>query len=205
MTAAYDLAADPLEFMKKNIVIIHGLNPSESNWQATTNFSLLDADTAFGMDIPGFRKSGLLTKTAGVYSLQPYNNNPDTLVTAYWCGYKDDSVKVQMLSDQVSLFFTHRMDGCTFGVGSSTPTGDILVGHFNIQLNGRTDEKIMRESAKIMLGKHCTLLEKSRYLKGNNMALTTTFGFRKNNRWRFYHQRYISKGFGYELLDVRSI
>lgn len=205
MTAAYDLAADPVEFMNKNVVIVHGLNPRESNWQNTTNFSLLDSASAFGMALPCTRKSGLITKTAGLYSLQSYNNHPSTLVTAYWCGYQDDSVKYQMLSNQVSLFFTHRMDGCTFGVGSPTPTGDVLVAHINIQLNGRTDQKIMRDSAKVMLGDNCKLLEKSRYMKNQAMALTTTFGVRKNNRWKFYHQRYRSNGNGYELIDVRSV
>lgn len=205
MTAAYDLAADPVEFMKKNIVVIDGRNPTESNWQATTNFSLLDSNTGFGMRLPGSRQKGLFNVAAEVYLLSPYNNDPTTLVTAYWCGYQDDSVKSQMLSNQVPLFFTHRMDGCTFGVGSPTPTGDVLVSHLNIQLNGRTDEGIMRESAKIILGNNSRLLEKSRYMRGNNSIITTTFGVRRNNRWRFYHQRYLPNGIGYRLLDVRSI
>ena len=145
----------PLEFFQRNIVVIHGLNPVESNYQATTEFSLLESDAIFGSYTQGTRKSSILkkTKTAEVYIVAPYNNDPATLITVYWCGYKDDSVKFQMLGNQSTRHVDHRMDGCTFGVGSATATGHVLVGHFNIQtVSGRADVGAMRDSAKVMLG-----------------------------------------------------
>ena len=210
MPAAQDLMNNPLEFFRKNIVMIHGLNPVESNYGATTNFSLIESDDIFGQYTQGTRKSSILKKikTAEIYRVEPYNNDPTTLITAYWCGYKDDSVKFQMLGNDPNtiLMLTHRMDGCTFGVGSATPTGHVLVGHFNIQtVSGRADVQSMRESAKIMLGDNARLLEKTNYMKGNNSNITTTFGVRTNTRWKFYHQRYRPDGLSYKLVDVRPI
>ena len=57
----------------------------------------------------------------------------------------------------------------------------------------------MRQSANIMLGDNAKLLEKTRYMKGNNANITTTFGARTNNRWKFYHQRYRPDGTSYKL------
>ena len=112
-----------------------------------------------------------------------------------------------MLGNHSTVMLTHRMDGCTFGVGSATATGHVLVGHFNIQtVSGRADVGAMRDSAKIMLGDNARLLEKTRYMKGNNQNITTTFGVRNNNnRWKFYHQRYRPDGLSYKLVDVRPI
>ncbi len=42
-------------------------------------------------------------------------------------------------------------------------------------------------------------------MKGNNQLITTTFGFKKDNRWKFYHQRYLPEGTSYKLVDVRPI
>jgi len=210
MPAPQELMNNTLEFFQKNIVVIHGLNPVESNYQATTDFSLLESDSLFGAYTPGTRKSSVLkkTKAAEIYLVAPYNNNPATLITVYWLGYKDDSAKFQMLgTNGPRVMLTHRMDGCTFGVGSPTATGDVLVGHFNIQtVSGQADVGAMRDTAKVMLGDNAKLLEKTKYMKGNNQNITTTFGVRNNNnRWKFYHQRYRPDGLSYKLVDVRPI
>jgi len=210
MPAPQDLMNNTLAFFERNIVLIHGLNPVESNYQATTDFSLLDSAAVFGEYTQGTRKSSVLkrTKAADIYMVAPYNNDPTTLITVYWLGYRDDSAKFQMLSTNgPRVMLTHRMDGCTFGVGSPTATGDVLVGHFNIQtVSGRADVGAMRDTAKIMLGNNARLLEKTKYMRGNNQIITTTFGAKNNqNRWKFYHQRYLPDGTSYKLVDVRPI
>jgi hypothetical protein len=103
--------------------------------------------------------------------------------------------------------FTHRMDGCTFAAGSPTANGDVLVGHFNRQFNGRTHEGIMRAYAKETLGNDVKLLGKSQYLDPNNnvSVFTTSFGFKENNKWKFYYQRYQDNMGSYQLLGVTRL
>ena len=219
MTPAQKLAANPLTFLQKNIVIIGPQNPpASSNGVAT--FSLLHAterpelaelkeSDRLEFAEKGTRKSGLFrqVKAADVYTLLPYNDQyPHSALQAYWCGYKDNSAQFQKVGSAANLMFTHTMTGCTFAVGSATPTGARLVGHFNIQINQEASESDMHSAAKQIFGSKAKLLEKSKYKAGDNEIRVTTFGFRKGGQWKFYYQRYRQQGIGmWDLLDVKQL
>lgn len=58
-----------------------------------------------------------------------------TLFTAYWCGYKPDSLQPLVCGKYHRLMFTARMDGCTFGIAGAAPNGSRLVCHKNVKVN----------------------------------------------------------------------
>lgn len=55
----------------------------------------------------------------------------DDGIKAYWLAYEDDKSKRAVLGNDARFMFTANMDGCSFGYGSKTGTGEVLVGHAN--------------------------------------------------------------------------
>jgi hypothetical protein len=115
-TGAQQFVADPLTFMKNNLVVVRyaGLSIGarylklERSFQftcnrmlstgavATTNFYFLDAyDGYFGW-------SPLATD----------------VINAYWLPYEDDNEYYQQLKGDAEYMFTPRMDGCTFSASA---------------------------------------------------------------------------------------
>jgi hypothetical protein len=50
---------------------------------------------------------------------------------AYWLAYEDNKSKRAVLGTAARFMFTANMDGCSFGFGSKTGTGEVLVAHAN--------------------------------------------------------------------------
>jgi hypothetical protein len=113
--------------------------------------------------------------------------------------------------------FTATMTGCTFAIGSATPTGDRLVGHFNIQdPSGSTYVDEMAFAARTIFGRDATLLDKSQYMIEHGATgapsqirattKTTTFDYYSGQSWHYYHQRSRQTGNRrFEIIDVRPI
>ena len=51
---------------------------------------------------------------------------------AYICDYKKGEINYQVLGREAKFCFTTTMNGCTFGIGSPTSDGSVLVSHANM-------------------------------------------------------------------------
>jgi hypothetical protein len=78
---------------------------------------------------PDCRGGGTALK--GVVMLEHVENEEDGGLECYWVSYEETKSKRCMLGTEADYMFTAAMDGCSFGVGSPTSDGHVLVGHAN--------------------------------------------------------------------------
>jgi hypothetical protein len=196
------------QFMQDNIVIVQITGDTSGGDLSITNgvqpFKLYSLPTVTG------RKRNWRKTSVGVYFLHPFaapvyypNAVADnTQIDAFFCPYEQGKTMGTMISNQANLTFTTQMDGCTFGVGSTTPGGHRLVYHTNKAAVGDPNNPWVQQNAQdtslrgAFAGAHHMLagaLAPSGYrtsARGTSYQ-ATTFGVRTGNgTWDFYTQRY---------------
>jgi hypothetical protein len=188
VTAEADFLADPVEFMKNNIIrpIIHGFSASIQNFKFTH-------DTAMEVKKGSFH---WYNKSVKYYKVEP---DPAGTVRAYVLGYKDNEAVGNILGiapTDPSIMFTYRMDGCSLGFSQTGPTVPAYVSHHNDKANGNIPTNIEGQVVNFSDGSNPNLAyaHKARYMtdsKGahNRYYKSTTVGVRDaQNVWRFYLQ-----------------
>jgi hypothetical protein len=154
-------------------------------------------------------------------------------IPAYWLAYEADKSKRAVLGDAEGFMFTANMDGCSFGYGSETGTGAVLVGHANAASTGvetvrnlghnpyldvpadavRQAREAQAAAQRQMLQKKMnpgtlTVLEPSDYLGHNNLdrCAATVVGIRRRAGWNFYYQlRSVTTENQYVLSGIKKL
>jgi hypothetical protein len=151
-----------------------------------------------------------------VYVISDGRQFEDGGFDAYWCPYDNNSVTSVTVRKHANAMFTDRMDGCTFGVGSMSKDGSVLVTHVNqnqFEEPGDTSkmESEQRRLALKEVGPGGRLFEPVNYRRkpGETEKLeSTTFGVGnwKTKTWSFYAQLLERGGMGdYILRSVKKI
>lgn len=190
MTAAADFQADPLTWMKNNLLLIqfsalaNGFREKGPHYFALEDYAGIYACRTAGpfkkRDIPVYA----ITRTAAA--------GPNTIYS-YWLPYETNRLCRVVLGIDTNLMLTVRMDGCSFGF-TDRNNGTFTVTHANLQ---REDESIDVPGIKraMTLEKHT--LHRADYKTtasirsvGNARIKITTFGVHDGNTWKFYYQKY---------------
>jgi hypothetical protein len=205
---------DPIDFMRKNLVI-----PSHQNLGETQGDAGIHTMCLFKMPTPAKQHGQdidrwvLMKHRAGL--------NPASvggIFQAYWCPYAQNQTFHCMLNTDSRYMFTATMDGCSFGIGSQTGDGACQVGHANegsfgaryedtFGIDGaRQFQRSEQENRlKHLLGNDISVINPLHYMSDHDGALvlkSTTFGYRNGMTWEFYTQKYWKNGTTYFLRDV---
>lgn len=182
-----------LSFMQENLILTAWLK--NSTIYGRPQLLKLEKSELF----KATRTSSILkkTKNAAVYALKHCGQN-DQGFSSYICDYQENEINYQVLDKEADFCFTITMNGCTFGIGSPTSDGSILVTHCNTRTNtenGLLDgdqQNRQRTLALAFHGSNTGLFEPSSYRKNKENA--TTFGIRSKGEWQFYYQSYSYSG-----------
>ncbi|MES2068887.1 MAG: hypothetical protein V4488_00965 [Pseudomonadota bacterium] len=128
---------------------------------------------------------------------------------SYICDFSSDAICYQVLAAEADFMFTFAMTGCTFGVGSPTPGGEVLVSHSNAK-SGKDMTQTQRQFAYTegLHGEHLAkALEPDAY-RPDGQEIATTFGVRTSRKWKFFYLSYqvvkASFPIGYKHFGVYS-
>ena len=130
---------------------------------------------------------------------------------SYVCDYGRNEINYQVLGKEADFCFTITINGCTFGVGSPTEDGSVLVSHGNLaELQGTSQDPEGDQAARQLAVGHqlhgdgATYLTPDMYRDGK--ANVTMFGMRVGSAWKFYYQRYAAAGGGtFKLLSLEEL
>jgi hypothetical protein len=97
-----------------------------------------------GERLDGLKKSRMKPVTLGAvdwygkgrFDLFEFNAGTADTIAAYYCPYEDNQALYVYLGDDADYMFTPSVSGCTFGIGSRTDKGGVLVGHANAKQVG---------------------------------------------------------------------
>ena len=138
---------------------------------------------------------------------------------AYWCPDEANALQQVTLSNKANFMFTAKMDGCTFGVGSVTPSKDRLVCHVNLGARGAFGDQGKSQvdlatgpSGPLHGDKSASYLGPAAYRfidpNANEETQATTFGVRRSNgSWEIWTQVCLFKRSAkvIELVELRQI
>ena len=190
--AVISFLTSPVDFCNANMIRVRG-DLSAEGFGKANKFTLVD--------VTGTAATCVNTSDnpCNVYSLSKAADSDTTVIHAYFCDYTGGQIRHQILSKAAAICFTITMDGCTFGIGSSTPTGCVLVTHANAtgahpdiaDLGERAAANIQTQKDWTLadLGADATLLEPTAYRPAGEQ-IATTFGVREGSGWDFYYQSY---------------
>lgn len=115
---------------------------------------------------------------------------------SYICDYQKNALSYQVLGSESDFMFTITMNGCTFGAGAPSASGDVLVSHGNQasppegqQFPTGTQSEKQLALATSFHGNGTEYLEPSQY-RPNGKNNSTTFGIRIDGGWKFHYQTY---------------
>ena len=113
---------DALLTLVSTSIVKTGLLPSTKVYGRPERLQFKEDVTAKGTckDIP-CKVYNVTTATAGADSF-----------LSYICDYKTGEINYQVLGPGANFCFTTTMNGCTFGIGSPTADGSVLVSHANM-------------------------------------------------------------------------
>jgi hypothetical protein len=140
-------------------------------------------------------------KEIPIFNLKQAGDRKDGFLS-YICDYEKGKFNYQVLDREADYCFTVTMNGCTFGIGTPSPDGAVIVSHGNQA--GVTDgpgvpvgDMFAKQKAlgEQFHGNDVLLLEPSQY-RSTGKENITTFGIRMNGAWNFFYQSYISAGSG---------
>lgn len=140
-------------------------------------------------------------------------DNDDASFASYICDYKDGQINYQVLDKDADFCFTWTMNGCTFGIGSRTTDGAVMVSHGNakgqIPKGGSQQETLSAQHdlqkgwAEALHGDSVTMLQPASYRPTGSKQVATTFGLRTADGWKFYYQSYDIPGGG--RMDLKGV
>lgn len=202
MSANSEFVGNPLEFLQKNIIrVSYGAIGTQLK-----TFTLATREGYNAKSADGAKR--------GYYFLERATGPEPDAFQAYWCGYKPNKTIYMTLVDDADVMFTATMSGCTFAVGSNTPSGARLVGHVNSARAASLDKqaKSQRKKAMKLVGSKGQLFEPDDY-RPDPMNPTgdprdaTTIGVRDQitGKWTFYAQVYLLGMQEATLVDVKRI
>lgn len=219
MSDTSNFVADPLSFMKNNIV-----------QQTASSVVGLVGDFALTPNGPtGITPDG---KNCNVFSITKGSKSGESF-KSYWCPYSDDKVHSITLGSESNLMLTAKMDGCSFGVGIPSSDGSVMVAHSNFSTSEVLD-KIQSEMMESAFSKDQDAIAKMKFLEAKKSSTrqagqhamlessdgvgslsselspalyrtlrVTTFGIRdKLGKWSFYFQGYTQNGPNLEMFGV---
>lgn len=185
-----DLNAHPshmLAYMSNNLILTDNL--TNSKYADTPEYlELIPAARYPGSNI--FWSGTKDGSPVDVYSLVASDKtNKSEALLSYICDYKKNKIRYATLSDGAKFCFTIVMNGCTFGIGTPSPEGTVIVSHCN---RAKAQEKQYEEQESRVLQGHgadkvMTMLNPGVYRTASQMS-ATTFGIRKSSGWKFYFQ-----------------
>ena len=218
------LFADPVEFMKNNILIVPDTGDTSVRLSTAPRTVCLywyppgNGNTGYKRN---FRKSPM-----PVYYIGRPGHTQNTQRTdgqqfaVYFCPYETNSYHGVVLGNACQLMLTTQMDGCSLGIGSRTGNGEVLVFHANSAAGNTTQAMMQTAQTAQLQGAFNTevaaitaSLNPSDYLtskRGTNYA-ATTFGVRDagNQVWHFYTQRFSietgGSGFKFGWKELRKL
>jgi hypothetical protein len=208
MVASADFAHDPIEFMRSHVVRCLKMPPGnqlEGKGRSRRQPVLVGA-----FDL----------SNRGVYELIYCRDETENTVAAYYCQYEDDVANYVFLGDEAEYMFTPSVSGCTFGIGSRTDKGGVLVGHANAKKVGEAGPEAQQAAQATLLtskkgmGDAPQLISPTDY----NMGVPDTYrgtivGVRRSDytanssgkAWLFYTQTFTVPGSGYVRLRAEAI
>ncbi len=221
-TPAKDFLLDTQNFMQNNILLVNQTG-RQGDGPLTRGTSAISIYPAFNNATGYIRKLGkpeINVYYATIAGQEPDRARPDPFTfQAYFCPYADDSCLGVVLGHAASIMLTTQMDGCSFGRGSVTPNGEVLVFHANAK-TGNNNRGAMTNAQDNMLRKAFRdqgvfmkgVLGPNDYLKSKNDTIyaATTFGEKDaKGKWHFYAQRFSVEaggaGLRYGLKEVIEI
>lgn len=107
---------------------------------------------------------------------------------SYICDYTAGDVEYCTLGSAGNFCFTITMNGCTFGIGSKTSDGTVVVTHANT--GGQTGQQ-QTQTFDTHAQQNSTLtsiLEPALYRHMATGLTATTFGIKTSKGWKFYFQ-----------------
>ncbi len=217
-TPAKDFLLNTQDFMRNNILLVN--QTGHANGPVSRGTVSICVYPAFNNATGYIRKLGkpeIDVYYATISGAEPMQARPDPFTfQAYFCPYADDSCLGVVLGHAASIMLTTQMDGCSFGRGSVTENGEVLVFHANAKTGNNTraamtnaQDKMLRTAFRSQGVFMKGTLAPNDYLKSKNDTFyaATTFGEKDaKGRWNFYAQRfsveYGGAGFRYGLKEV---
>ncbi len=205
-TPTEDFLADPEGFMMSHIVICQffkaGLAP---NGVERMTIVEQDLDDYYGStdDQPDAQFP--------IYTVIDGSNRPPTdRFDAFFCPYANDTTNFTTLTATARYMFTPTMDGCSFGIGSPSGNGTVIVGHSNAQRNQTaTSTRPMEITQKAELkatllpqykAKRSPFKKKYKIFEPRKYRIdsvtqqrisATLYGIRNGNKWKFHVIKFI--------------
>lgn len=198
--------ADPVDFMKRNVVFPGGMVPGRSVCQAT---GVYDVTFHLNQTTNAYKK-----KAKGGNEIPYYNlvraNAGESSFRIYWLGYESNSAHGMALGNGVNdpqYMFTVRMNSCTLGYAQANRRNPAYVSHHNAQSDGNThaamEGKAIQWDDGSRANTNMKFAHREQYMKSvtDGMYGATTFGVRDaNGIWHFYFQK--SKGHNFKHKDL---
>lgn len=184
-----EFTAAPLKFLESNLIL--------------PGFAELAVES--GVIKFGFQKhkqaiASQLGHAIDVYILVPAAASDDgKSFDSYWCPYRQNDLCSTTLGSGANFMFTATMDGCTFGVGSPSPDGAVLVMHANASDYGKesieNQAEVQRTQISLTAGATPMKMlapKDYRIEMGMGTLSSTTIGIRNtgDGKWSFYSQIY---------------
>lgn len=174
---------DPVDFMTNNIVITPECGGLLDNG-GIKYFTLTKLpSTGKSVERPG--------ATIPCYQAHPtLQGSANGIFLTYWCPYVEGSLRSTTVAHSANIMLTAPMNGCSFGIGGETSTGERLVGHSNAK--GQPDSWNLQNKTLRATKMNEVLVNPHTYMNiaGDDPVLVTTFGVRNTSKktWSFYYQ-----------------
>jgi hypothetical protein len=145
-----------------------------------------------------------------VYNVTTATAGADSFLS-YICDYKRGEINYQVLGPEANFCFTTTMNGCTFGIGSPTSDGSVLVSHANMatplvptaETKGSSaglvppGDQAERQLAvaRALHGPGASYLTPDMY-RHEHANVTLVGGRTSTGAWKFFYQRWAMAGSG---------
>lgn len=190
---------DALLTLVSTSIVKTGLLPSTKVYGRPERLQFKEDVTAKGTckDIP-CKVYNVTTATAGADSF-----------LSYICDYKTGEINYQVLGPEANFCFTTTMNGCTFGIGSPTSDGSVLVSHANMAVprvptaetkalgpglvppGDQAERQLV--VARALHGPGASYLTPDVY-RHDHANVTLVGGRTSTGAWKFYYQRWVLAG-----------
>lgn len=137
------------------------------------------------------RKGKLDNKDMDVYYLKKGDKTGNSnALRVYICDYTKNEVESCRLGKDASFCFTITMNGCTFGIGSDSGDGTVMVTHANKASSKTQANDQFQQTVEAHGSNKVSMMTPSLYRSMSPGLTATTFGIRTSKGWKFYFQSY---------------